>query len=165
MNEYRRLADQPARSARKQGDAVAAIHDAAHQISASYEFPYLAHAPMEPLDAVVKLGPAVARSGAGDQFQTVDQFERRENRRSRSEPSQHPHAVCRGKLRPAREYAIRLHRRSGVHCEGIRRGWHCDQIAVDTRGRHSRRLVSPPCTFTSSKQVSTTRRNSSAGAT
>ena len=33
MNEYRRLADQPALSARKQGDAVAAIYAAAHKVS------------------------------------------------------------------------------------------------------------------------------------
>jgi isoquinoline 1-oxidoreductase subunit beta len=73
MDEYRRLADQPALSARQQGDAVPAIRDAAHKISASYEFPYLAHAPMEPLDAVVKLTATSCEIWAGDQFQTVDQ--------------------------------------------------------------------------------------------
>ena len=73
MEEYRRLADQPARSARKEGDAVAAIRDATHRMSASYEFPFLAHAPMEPLDAVVKLTANSCEIWAGDQFQTVDQ--------------------------------------------------------------------------------------------
>jgi isoquinoline 1-oxidoreductase subunit beta len=73
MEEYRRLADQPARSARKVGDAVAAIRDSAHRVSASYEFPFLAHAPMEPLDAVVKLTANSCEIWAGDQFQTVDQ--------------------------------------------------------------------------------------------
>ena len=73
MDEYRRLADQPAVSARKQGDAAQAIHDAAHRVSASYEFPYLAHAPMEPLDAVVKLTANSCEIWAGDQFQTIDQ--------------------------------------------------------------------------------------------
>jgi isoquinoline 1-oxidoreductase subunit beta len=73
MDEYRRLADQPAVSARKQGDAAKAIHDAAHKVSASYEFPYLAHAPMEPLDAVVKLNADSCEIWAGDQFQTIDQ--------------------------------------------------------------------------------------------
>ena len=42
-------------------------------LSASFEFPYLAHAPMEPLDAVVKLTPTSCEIWAGDQFQTVDQ--------------------------------------------------------------------------------------------
>jgi isoquinoline 1-oxidoreductase beta subunit len=73
MDEYRRLAEQPALSARKDGDAVQAIKDAAHKVSASYEFPYLAHAPMEPLDAVIKLSADRCEIWAGDQFQTVDQ--------------------------------------------------------------------------------------------
>src|SRR6202035_5668268 len=73
MDEYRRLADQPAVSARKDGDAVQAIKDAKRKVSASYEFPYLAHAPMEPLDAVVKLSANSCEIWAGDQFQTIDQ--------------------------------------------------------------------------------------------
>ena len=44
------------------------------RVSASYEFPYLAHAPMEPLDAVVKLTANSCEIWAGDQFQTVDQM-------------------------------------------------------------------------------------------
>jgi isoquinoline 1-oxidoreductase beta subunit len=73
MDEYRKLADQPATSARKQGDAAKAIQDAAHKVSASFEFPYLAHAPMEPLDALVKLDANSCEIWAGDQFQTMDQ--------------------------------------------------------------------------------------------
>jgi isoquinoline 1-oxidoreductase subunit beta len=73
MDEYRRLADQPAASARKDGDAVQAIKDAKQKVSANYEFPYLAHAPMEPLDAVIKLTANSCEIWAGDQFQTVDQ--------------------------------------------------------------------------------------------
>jgi isoquinoline 1-oxidoreductase beta subunit len=73
MEEYRRLADQPALSALKRGDARQALGEAAHKVSATYEFPYLAHAPMEPLDAVVKLDAKSCEIWAGDQFQTVDQ--------------------------------------------------------------------------------------------
>jgi isoquinoline 1-oxidoreductase beta subunit len=73
MNEYRKLAEQPASSARKVGDAVPAIKNAAHTVSARYEFPFLAHAPMEPLDAVVKLTASSCEIWAGDQFQTIDQ--------------------------------------------------------------------------------------------
>src|ERR1017187_2377101 len=73
MDEYRHLAEQPAASARKVGDAAPAIKNAAHTVSASYEFPYLAHAPMEPLDAVVKLTGGSCEIWAGDQFQTIDQ--------------------------------------------------------------------------------------------
>jgi isoquinoline 1-oxidoreductase beta subunit len=74
MSEYKRLAEQPGISARKDGDAAAAINAAARKLSATYEFPYLAHAPMEPLDAVVKLTPTSCEIWAGDQFQTVDQM-------------------------------------------------------------------------------------------
>jgi isoquinoline 1-oxidoreductase subunit beta len=73
MDEYRRIAEQPAPSARKEGDSEQAIRSAAHKLSASFEFPFLAHAPMEPLDAVVKLTASSCEIWAGDQFQTVDQ--------------------------------------------------------------------------------------------
>jgi isoquinoline 1-oxidoreductase beta subunit len=73
MAEYRRLAEQPAATARNDGDAARAIHGAARKLSASYEFPYLAHAPMEPLDAVVRLSADRCEIWAGDQFQTLDQ--------------------------------------------------------------------------------------------
>ena len=74
MEEYRRLADEPALRARKEGDAAQAITRRAHKVSASFEFPYLAHAPMEPLDAVVKLAANSCEIWAGDQFQTLDQM-------------------------------------------------------------------------------------------
>jgi isoquinoline 1-oxidoreductase beta subunit len=73
MDDYRLLAEQPALSARREGDAAAAILKSAHKLSSSYEFPFLAHAPMEPLDAVVKLSPGACEIWAGDQFQTIDQ--------------------------------------------------------------------------------------------
>jgi isoquinoline 1-oxidoreductase subunit beta len=73
MDEYRQIAERPALSARNEGDAAQAIRNAAHKLSASFEFPFLAHAPMEPLDAVVKLTASSCEIWAGDQFQTVDQ--------------------------------------------------------------------------------------------
>jgi isoquinoline 1-oxidoreductase subunit beta len=73
LAEYRRLADQPGLPARVEGDVTGALKSAAKTIAASYEFPYLAHAPMEPLDAVVKLDANGCEIWAGDQFQTIDQ--------------------------------------------------------------------------------------------
>ncbi|MFM0673929.1 xanthine dehydrogenase family protein molybdopterin-binding subunit [Paraburkholderia sediminicola] len=73
MAEYRQLAEQSGASARKEGDATQTLASAAKKISATYAFPYLAHAPMEPLDAVVKLTADSCEIWAGDQFQTVDQ--------------------------------------------------------------------------------------------
>jgi isoquinoline 1-oxidoreductase beta subunit len=73
MAEYRQLAEKPGASARNTGDAAKALGAAAHKVMATYEFPYLAHAPMEPLDAVVKLTASSCEIWAGDQFQTIDQ--------------------------------------------------------------------------------------------
>ncbi|HTH62238.1 MAG TPA: xanthine dehydrogenase family protein molybdopterin-binding subunit [Paraburkholderia sp.] len=73
MAEYRSMAAKPGLPARADGDADHAIAGAVRKVSASYEFPYLAHAPMEPLDAVVKLTADHCEIWAGDQFQTVDQ--------------------------------------------------------------------------------------------
>jgi len=69
--EYRRLAATPGTVARK-GD-TSKLAGAAKKISAVYEFPYLAHAPMEPLNCVVDLKADSCTVWAGSQFQTVDQ--------------------------------------------------------------------------------------------
>lgn len=74
LAEYKALAKTPGKQARKQGDVDAAFAKAAKVIEATYDFPYLAHAPMEPLDCVVKLNAEGAEIWAGDQFQTVDQM-------------------------------------------------------------------------------------------
>ncbi len=71
--EYRKLADQPGVSARKEGDVAAALKGAAKSVTAEFEFPYLAHAPMEPLDAVARINADGVEVWAGAQFQTVDQ--------------------------------------------------------------------------------------------
>lgn len=73
LAEYRQLAEKPGLPARVEGDAAAALAGAAKTVSASYEFPYLAHAPMEPLDAVVKLTADRCEIWTGAQFQTIDQ--------------------------------------------------------------------------------------------
>ncbi len=70
---YRTLAARPGASARRDGDVAAALRGAAKVIEAVYEFPYLAHAPMEPLDAVVRLGSDACELWAGSQVPTIDQ--------------------------------------------------------------------------------------------
>jgi isoquinoline 1-oxidoreductase beta subunit len=73
MTEYKKLAATPGTSARKEGDADKALAGAAKTLEASYEFPYLAHAAMEPMNCVVKLDSNACEIWNGEQFQTVDQ--------------------------------------------------------------------------------------------
>jgi isoquinoline 1-oxidoreductase beta subunit len=69
--EYKALA-QKAGSPVRTAD-TSKLAGAAKKISAVYEFPYLAHAPMEPLNCVVDLRKDGCTVWAGSQFQTVDQ--------------------------------------------------------------------------------------------
>jgi CO/xanthine dehydrogenase Mo-binding subunit len=60
--------------ARSDGDADAALAKAATVIETEFTFPYLAHAPMEPLNAVVRFDGKEAEFWSGSQLQTVDQL-------------------------------------------------------------------------------------------
>ncbi|RAS12187.1 xanthine dehydrogenase family protein molybdopterin-binding subunit [Cupriavidus alkaliphilus] len=79
FDEYAKLAGQPGTVARAgEGDIAAAIQRAPRKIEADFRFPYLAHAPMEPLNCTLQ--PEVAggkvqsvKVWVGSQFQTVDQ--------------------------------------------------------------------------------------------
>jgi isoquinoline 1-oxidoreductase subunit beta len=70
--QYRELAMQPGLPAHKDGDASAALAGAAKRIEAEYEVPYLAHAPMEPLNCLVHVTPDKCEIWSGTQFQTMD---------------------------------------------------------------------------------------------
>lgn len=73
MASYKELAKQPGATARKTGDVDAVLPKAAKTVASSFEFPYLAHAPMEPVNCVVKLSADVCEIWAGHQLQTIDQ--------------------------------------------------------------------------------------------
>lgn len=67
-----------AEAAAKPGQVVAAWGKPAQdgggkRIDAEYVFPYLAHAPMEPLDCVIEVGAEACDIWAGSQLQTIDQ--------------------------------------------------------------------------------------------
>lgn len=68
--DYKALAKQSGVVA-KDAD-ISALESAAKKITAEYEFPYLAHAPMEPLNCVIDLSADACTVWAGSQFQTVD---------------------------------------------------------------------------------------------
>ncbi|MFA9217845.1 MAG: molybdopterin cofactor-binding domain-containing protein [Sphingomonadaceae bacterium] len=71
LAEYKALAQKPGLPV-KQAD-ISKLAGAAKKITAVYEFPYLAHAPMEPLNCVIDLRADGCTVWAGSQFQTIDQ--------------------------------------------------------------------------------------------
>lgn len=71
--EYRAALDKPGLPVRAEGDAAAAMAKAAKVVSVDFEFPYLAHATMEPMNAVVRFNGTKAEIWTGSQLQTVDQ--------------------------------------------------------------------------------------------
>ncbi len=73
LAQFRQLATQAGLPAKRDGDADA-IKSAARTITAEFEFPYLAHAAMEPLNATVDLKADAMTIWCGSQFQTVDQL-------------------------------------------------------------------------------------------
>ena len=72
--DYRALAASEGMKAAAAGDVATALSSAKTRLDAEYEFPFLAHAMMEPLNCSVRLGPDSVEIWAGTQFQTGDQM-------------------------------------------------------------------------------------------
>jgi isoquinoline 1-oxidoreductase subunit beta len=72
IEEYRALARKPGITAAVRGDVEAVLARAAKVIEAEFVFPYLAHAPMEPLDGFLQWDGQRARARFGCQLQTGD---------------------------------------------------------------------------------------------
>lgn len=70
---YREIAKTPGAVAKQTGDTGKAFAGAAKVVTASYDFPYLAHAAMEPMNCVIQLKADGCEVWNGEQFQTVDQ--------------------------------------------------------------------------------------------
>ena len=73
MAQYKELATQPGDVARQDGDVAAAFAGADRVVEAAFEFPFLAHAPMEPLDCVIRLEAGRCDIWTGSQIPTIDQ--------------------------------------------------------------------------------------------
>jgi isoquinoline 1-oxidoreductase beta subunit len=71
--QVRELAATKAVAAVQAGNVADALGKAAKTIEAEYAVPYLAHAPMEPLNATVRIGQSKCEIWTGTQFQTLDQ--------------------------------------------------------------------------------------------
>jgi len=73
LARYQEMAKTPGLVAKQTGDAAQAFAGAAKTISAAYDFPYLAHAAMEPMNCVVKLAADGCEVWNGEQLHTGDQ--------------------------------------------------------------------------------------------
>lgn len=74
LAEYRKLATTPGVTAEPRGDTAAALGRATKFVEAEFTFPYLAHAPMEPMNGVLEYRGDSAEIWSGSQLPTVDQF-------------------------------------------------------------------------------------------
>jgi isoquinoline 1-oxidoreductase beta subunit len=74
FGKYRELAKSPGAVARRDGDADKALAAAARTLEAGFDFPYLAHAAMEPLNCVIRLGKDGCEIWNGEQSHTADQM-------------------------------------------------------------------------------------------
>ena len=72
--EYLELADRPGNVAEDEGDAEATLSSAAKTVEGVYEVPFLAHAPMEPLNATAHVQADRCDIWAGTQAQSIDQM-------------------------------------------------------------------------------------------
>lgn len=75
LAQYKQIANTEGKVALSRGDTAALDRvPRANRIVAEYEFPFLAHAPMEPLNATVKYEGDKAEAWVPSQFQTMDQI-------------------------------------------------------------------------------------------
>ena len=74
LESFRKLAATPGLPASKAGDTSAALAKAVKKLDVEYSVPYLAHAPMEPLNCTVNITQDKCEIWTGTQFQTLDQL-------------------------------------------------------------------------------------------
>jgi isoquinoline 1-oxidoreductase beta subunit len=73
MADYHKLADKKGLLARKEGDVDNALQSA-NKVETRFEFPYLAHSPLEPMNCVALVNEQGCEIWNGDQVQTMDQM-------------------------------------------------------------------------------------------
>jgi isoquinoline 1-oxidoreductase beta subunit len=72
--DYKKLAVEPGAVARQVGDALGHLSKTKDVMTAEYIFPYLAHAPMEPMNCVMQLKDGQCEVWNGNQLHSIDQF-------------------------------------------------------------------------------------------
>ncbi|MDJ0949171.1 MAG: xanthine dehydrogenase family protein molybdopterin-binding subunit [Alphaproteobacteria bacterium] len=73
LTEYRALTKTQGLTALSRGDAAAGLASAARTLEAEFTFPFLAHAPMEPLNGIMEFRGDSAEIWSGCQLQSIDQ--------------------------------------------------------------------------------------------
>ncbi|NQY26005.1 MAG: xanthine dehydrogenase family protein molybdopterin-binding subunit [Piscirickettsiaceae bacterium] len=74
LQQYKELAKTPGAVVRSEGDVDKAMTGASKRLVASFEFPYLAHAAMEPMDCAMELNEQGCEMWHGEQMQTLTQL-------------------------------------------------------------------------------------------
>ena len=74
LARYRELAKKPGAVARSEGQVEPALAQAAKVLTAEFDFPYLAHAAMEPMNCVVQFDGQQCEVWNGEQMHTGDQY-------------------------------------------------------------------------------------------
>jgi isoquinoline 1-oxidoreductase beta subunit len=72
LSEFRALSKTPGRVVKQEGDFDASMAKGGRVVEAEFVFPYLAHAPMEPLNGFIKWDGETASARFGSQFPTPD---------------------------------------------------------------------------------------------
>lgn len=72
MKDFRALADKPGITVDNRGDVETEMKKATHSLTAEFEFPYLAHAAMEPMNCTVSFDGKKAEIWSGHQMPTMD---------------------------------------------------------------------------------------------
>ena len=139
LEDFRKLAATPGLPASQAGDTQAALAKAIKTLDVEYSVPYLAHAPMEPLNCTVKHHPGQMRDL--DRYAVPDPGpdDRRQNHRAQTRAGRDPHRVPRRRFWPASQPDLGLCRRSGPGRQS--RGW-AGENRVGAGGRHPWRLLS-----------------------
>ena len=107
LRRIRRAAKTPGPLAHK-AENPEAMKGAAKTVVAEYQVPYLAHAPMEPLNCTVEVQGDGAEIWVGTQFQGVDQAAAAKELRPQAREGEAEHDARGRRVRPARESRFRL---------------------------------------------------------
>ncbi len=141
LEEYRAQSRKPGKVTGSSGNAEAALAKAGKVIEAEFVFPYLAHAPMEPLDGFMVWDGTRAKARFGCQIQTLDHGAIASVLGIKPEQIEIETLLAGGSFGRRAQPTAHLAAETGAGGEG-HRSRQAREAGVDTRGRYPRRLLS-----------------------